>query len=102
MDAVSMHNLRVVTHETYELSVWEGPEDEEHLDLKEVVLEVRVLTSSHMLSSAKGRDQDEGDDGTDSGAWQHLASRFAHAIASNARVRRCCWQPIAMQACTRT
>jgi hypothetical protein len=48
MDAVSRYNMRVVTNERYNLSVWEGPESMDELDLKEIALEVRLLSCSEL------------------------------------------------------
>lgn len=48
MDAVSRYNMRVVTDEAYELSVWEGPQEAEHLNLSEVHCQVKLLSAADL------------------------------------------------------
>ena len=55
MAAVERFNLRVVCGEKYSFTVWEGPEQPQLLDLKEVHLEVKPLQrSAEQQSDASG------------------------------------------------
>ena len=103
MDSVARHNLRIVTKEAYVLSVWAGPDSIEHLDLKEVVLEVRALHTSGLVaepSQCANVCQRREDDDMAQGAYDDQADSDALTSDGEQRGVHSCLQLCAHHDCS--